>query len=81
MTFLTIENNSPNIQSDPLIKGDRGQHSQFLRWVGVRRDICHKHHKQRLCKNINTWVKIQFVNVLLVELKNHHIGYWQYLLI
>ena len=29
-----------------------------------RHDICHKHHKQRLCKIISVWVKFHFVNVL-----------------
>ena len=28
---------------------------------GVRDDICHKHHKQRLCKIITTRVKFYFV--------------------
>ena len=32
-----------------------------------RRDICHKHHKQRLCKFFTTRVKFYFVNVLLVQ--------------
>ena len=32
-----------------------------------RRDICHKHHKQRLCKIISTWVKFYFVNVLFKQ--------------
>ena len=26
-------------------------------------DICHKHHKQCLCKTIITWVKVHFVYV------------------
>ena len=29
----------------------------------VRDDICHKHHKQRLCKIIITRVKVHFMNV------------------
>ena len=33
----------------------------------TRRDICHKHHKQRLCKIISTRVKFHFVNVLLEQ--------------
>ena len=32
-----------------------------------RRDICHKHHKQRLCKIISTGVKFHFVTVLLKQ--------------
>ena len=35
----------------------------------TRRDICHKHHEQRLCKIFTSWVKFHFVNVLLVKLK------------
>ena len=35
----------------------------------IRRDICHKHHKQRLCKIFTTRVKFQFVNVLLVQFR------------
>ena len=31
----------------------------------IRHDICHKHHKQRLCKIISTQVKFHFVNALL----------------
>ena len=34
----------------------------------IRRDICHKHHKQRLCKIIITRVKLHFVKVLLEQL-------------
>ena len=30
-----------------------------------RHDICHKHHKQRLCKIISARVKFYFVNVFL----------------
>ena len=30
---------------------------------GPRDDICHKHHKQRLCKIIITRVKVHFVDV------------------
>ena len=30
---------------------------------GHRDHICHKHHKQRLCKIIITWVKVHFVDV------------------
>ena len=26
-------------------------------------DICHKHHKQRLCKIVTTWVKFHFVDM------------------
>ena len=33
-----------------------------------RRDICHKHHKQRLCKIISTGVKLHFVKILLEQL-------------
>ena len=29
----------------------------------LRDDICHKHHKQRLCKIITTRVKFYFVDV------------------
>ena len=36
--------------------------------VGCRHDICHKHHKQRLCKIISTRVKLHFVKVLLEQL-------------
>ena len=32
-----------------------------------RRDFCHKHHKQCLCKIISTRVKFHFVNVLLEQ--------------
>ena len=46
MTFLTIENNSPDIHSDPSIKSDTGQHSQFLRclkWkMSLTRDVLSK---------------------------------------
>ena len=28
----------------------------------IRRDICHKHHKQRLCKKIQLRVKFPMVN-------------------
>ena len=31
--------------------------------VSFRDDICHKHHKQRLCKIIITRVKVHFVDV------------------
>ena len=31
--------------------------------TGSRDDICHKHHKQRLCKIITTRVKFYFVDV------------------
>ena len=31
--------------------------------LGDRHDICHKHHKQRLCRIINSRVKFQFVDV------------------
>ena len=34
-----------------------------------RHDICHKHHKQRLCKIITTRVTFHFVNVLVVQFK------------
>ena len=34
---------------------------------GGRRDICHKHHKQRLCKIISTRVKFHFVSVFLEQ--------------
>ena len=30
---------------------------------GGRVDICHKHHKQRLCKIVITRVKVHFVDV------------------
>ena len=32
-----------------------------------RREICHKHHKQRLCKIISTWVKFHPLSVLLEQ--------------
>ena len=31
----------------------------------LRCDIFHKHHKQRLCKSISTWVKFFFGTVLV----------------
>ena len=34
------------------------------RQSSFRDDICHKHHKQRLCKIIITRVKVHFVNVV-----------------
>ena len=34
---------------------------------GLRHEICHKHHKQRLCKIFTTRVRFHFVNVLLVQ--------------
>ena len=36
LTFLAIENNNLNIHSQPSIKSDRGQHSQFLRCFTIR---------------------------------------------
>ena len=38
-----------------------------------RREICHKHHKQRLCKIISTRVKFHFVSVLLEEFVYYHV--------
>ena len=32
ITFLTIENNNPNIYRNPSIRSDTGRHSQFLRF-------------------------------------------------
>ena len=44
MAFLTIENTSPNIHSDPLIESDTGHHSQFLRClhhdIGAQHGVC-----------------------------------------
>ena len=43
---------------------------QMVRVVGqiwYSREICHKHHKQRLCKIISTRVKFYFVSVLLEQ--------------
>ena len=37
------------------------------RYSIIRRDICHKHHKQRLCRIIRTRVKFHFVNVLFEQ--------------
>ena len=36
---------------------------RLQKWLGFRDDICHKHHKQRLCKIITTRVKFYFVDV------------------
>ena len=41
-----------------------------------RRDICHKHHKQRLCKIIITRVKLHFVKVLLEQLLHVYFQFW-----
>ena len=41
-----------------------------------RHDICHKHHKQRLCKIISTRVKFYFVNVFLEHGCVYHFGFW-----
>ena len=38
-------------------------HLSFLYQPQPRVDICHKHHKQRLCKIVITWVKVYFVDV------------------
>ena len=35
--------------------------------TACRREICHKHHKQRLCKIISSRVKFHFVSVLLEQ--------------
>ena len=45
----------------------------FLR---PRLDICHKHHKQRLCKIIITRVKFYFVNVFLEHGCVYHFDFW-----
>ena len=37
-----------------------------LCWESARRDICHKHHKQRLCKWFQFWVKFLLVKTFLV---------------
>ena len=37
--------------------------SLAARFHKIRDDICHKHHKQRLCKIIITQVKVHFVDV------------------
>ena len=34
------------------------QQESFFFWVMIRHDICHKHHKQRLCKIIPTLGRI-----------------------
>ena len=39
-----------------------------------RHDICHKHHKQRLCKIISTRVKFHFGNVLLEPFM--YVSFW-----
>ena len=36
---------------------------RLQKWLGFRDDICHKHHKQRLCKIITTGVKFYLVDV------------------
>ena len=46
-----------------------------------RHDICHKHHKQRLCKIISTRVKFHFLNRLWNSLCMYNFVVWQYLLI
>ena len=40
-------------------QGERGAH------CADRHDICHKHHKQRLCKIFRSRVKFHIVDVLL----------------
>ena len=40
----------------------------------IRHEICHKHHKQRLCKIFTTWVKFYFGNVLSVQFKSYYFG-------
>ena len=35
--------------------------------TACRREICHKHHKQRLCKIISSRVKFDFLSVLLEQ--------------
>ena len=46
-------------------------------WAGCRHDICHKHHKQRLCKIISTWVTFYFVNVGFEHGYVFHCGFWK----
>ena len=41
-----------------------------------RHDICHKHHKQRLCKIISTRVKFYFLNVFLEHGRVYHFVFW-----
>ena len=43
---------------------------------GPRRDICHKHHKQRLCKIISTGVKFLALNMLLEHLMLISFWFW-----
>ena len=40
----------------------------------IRHEICHKHHKQRLCKIFTTRVKFHFGNVLVVQFKSYYFG-------
>ena len=43
-------------------------------FIMTRHEICHKHHKQRLCKIFTTRVKFHFGNVLLVQFKSYYFG-------
>ena len=47
------------------------QSEQYRNGESSRDHICHKHHKQRLCKIIITRVKVHFVNVFLDQLKKY----------
>ena len=42
----------------------------------TRHDICHKHHKQRLCKIITSRVKFYFMNVFSEYGCEYHFGFW-----
>ena len=51
----------------PAVRSCHGHNNTQPDMDPFRRDICHKHHKQRLCKIISTRVKFHFVNVLLEQ--------------
>ena len=42
----------------------------------TRHDICHKHHKQHLCKTISTRVKFYFVNGFLEHGCVYDLAFW-----
>ena len=44
--------------------------------VMTRHDICHKHHKQRLCKIVSTQVKFHFENVILEQFMFLSFWFW-----
>ena len=46
--------------------------------VSSRRDICHKHHKQRLCKWFQCWVKFLLVKTCLVWFQRFLWSFWSF---